>query len=68
MLRGYGLIKAGQIEAGIAELLEVVAWFESSRRSHLRLFATLWLAEGHLALGDRASARPLAEAPPPAAN
>jgi len=61
MVRGYGLIKAGQVEAGIAELREVVAWFESSRLSHLRLLATLWLAEGHLARGDRASARPLAE-------
>jgi tetratricopeptide (TPR) repeat protein len=61
MVRGYGLVKAGCLEAGIAELREVVAWFESSRLSHLRLLATLWLAEGHLARGDRASARPLAE-------
>jgi hypothetical protein len=59
MVRGYGLIKAGRVEVGIAELIEVTAWFESSRLSHLRLLATLWLAEGYLALGDRASARPL---------
>ena len=29
--RGYGLIKAGEPAAGIAELTEAVAWFESSR-------------------------------------
>ena len=61
MVRGYALIKAGRIEVGIAELKEVIAWFESSRLSHLRLLATLWLAEGHLARGDRASAQPLVE-------
>jgi len=61
MVRGYGLIKAGRVEFGIAELREVVTWFESSRLSHLRLLATLWLAEGYLARGDRGSARPLVE-------
>jgi class 3 adenylate cyclase/tetratricopeptide (TPR) repeat protein len=61
MVRGYGLIKAGRVEFGIAELREVVAWFKSSRLSHLRLLATLWLAEGYLARGDRGSARPLVE-------
>src|SRR5439155_23765874 len=53
MVRGYGLIKAGHIEAGISELGEVAAWFESSRLFHLRLLATLWLAAAHLARGDR---------------
>jgi hypothetical protein len=52
MVHGYGLIKVGHVEAGITELEEVIAWFESSRLSHLRLLATLWLAEGHLARGD----------------
>jgi class 3 adenylate cyclase/tetratricopeptide (TPR) repeat protein len=61
MVRGYGLIKAGRMEVGIAELREVIAWFESSRLSHLRLLATLWLAEGSIARGDCASARPLIE-------
>jgi class 3 adenylate cyclase/tetratricopeptide (TPR) repeat protein len=61
MVRGYGLIKVGHVEAGITDLAEVIVWFESSRLSHLRLLATLWLAEGHLARGDRASARPLVE-------
>jgi tetratricopeptide (TPR) repeat protein len=61
MVRGYGLIKAGRIEAGITELGEIVAWFESSRLFHLRLLATLWLAEGYLARGDHASARPRVE-------
>jgi class 3 adenylate cyclase/tetratricopeptide (TPR) repeat protein len=61
MVHGYGLIKAGRVETGISELGEVVAWFESSRLAHLRLLATLWLAEGHLTRGDPASATPLVE-------
>ena len=61
MVRGYGLIKAGQIDAGIAELSEVVIWFQNSRLFHLRLLATLWLVEGHLALGDRFHARSLVD-------
>ena len=59
-VRGYGLIKAGRGQAGIAELREVLAWFQNSRLSHLRLLATLWLIEGHLALHDYGSARELA--------
>ena len=60
-VRGYGEIKAGRVDAGMAELREAAEWFESAhlRHSHLRL--DLWLAEGHLFRGDRASARPLIE-------
>jgi len=61
MVRGYGKIKAGQVDDGIAELSDVVTWFQGSRLSHLRLLATLWLVEGHLALGDRSKARPLVD-------
>jgi tetratricopeptide (TPR) repeat protein len=62
MVRGYGLIKAGgNGQAGIAELREVVAWFQNSRLSHLCLLATMWLIEGHLALNDYVSARELAD-------
>ena len=58
-VRGYAEIKAGRVDAGMAELSEAAKWFEGAhlRHSHLRL--DLWLAEGHLLLGDRASARPL---------
>lgn len=60
-LRGYGLVKSGRIEAGIAELQDGAAWFRTSRLSHMRLLTTLRLAESHLLRGDHASARPLAE-------
>jgi hypothetical protein len=45
----------------MTELKEAAEWFENAhlRHSHLRL--DLWLAEGHLFRGDRASARPLIE-------
>jgi tetratricopeptide (TPR) repeat protein len=61
-VRGYAEIKAGRVDAGMAELREAAEWFENAhlRHSHLRL--DLWIAEGHLLQGDRASARPLIEA------
>jgi class 3 adenylate cyclase/tetratricopeptide (TPR) repeat protein len=58
-IRGYGLIKTGRVEAGIAELGEMVAWFETSQLAYFWSIATLWLAEGHLALGETTRARPL---------
>jgi tetratricopeptide (TPR) repeat protein len=60
-VRGYAEIKAGRIDAGMAELREAAEWFESAhlRHSHLRL--DLWLAEGHLFQGDSTSARQLIE-------
>jgi class 3 adenylate cyclase/tetratricopeptide (TPR) repeat protein len=60
-VRGYGLIRAGRVGLGIAELGDVVAWFESSRLAYFRSIATLWLAEGHLERGEAASARTLVE-------
>jgi class 3 adenylate cyclase/tetratricopeptide (TPR) repeat protein len=58
-VRSYGLVRTGRVETGIAELGEVVAWFESSRLAYFWSIATLWLAEGHLARGETISARPL---------
>jgi class 3 adenylate cyclase/tetratricopeptide (TPR) repeat protein len=60
-VRGYGKIRAGQIDAGMAELREAAEWFESAHLRHTNLRLDLWLAEGHLIRGDRASARPLIE-------
>jgi class 3 adenylate cyclase/tetratricopeptide (TPR) repeat protein len=60
-VRGYGKLKAGEFDAGIADLQEAVAWFENSRLRYTRTDYTSWLAEGHLRRGDRASARPLIE-------
>ncbi len=60
--RGYAEIKAGRIEAGIAELSDVVAWSERSKLRYTHLHQALWLAEGHLRRGDRVKAGPLIEA------
>ena len=58
---GYGKIKAGLLDAGIAELHEALAWFASAQTSFTRLLFGMWLAEGYLRSGDRASAKPLIE-------
>ena len=60
-IRGYGEIKAGRVDAGMAELREAAEWFENAHLRHTHLRLDLWLAEGHLSEGDRVSARPLIE-------
>ncbi len=60
--RGYGEIRAGRINSGIADLREALAWLESTRLSYPRWRASLYLAEGYLRQGDRSTARPLIEA------
>ena len=57
LIRGYGLIKSGDIDRAIAELADVADWFERSRLPYIRSLAMLWLAEGHLARRDHATAR-----------
>ena len=61
VVRGYGKIKAGHPNAGISELSEGLAWFESSRMRWTHVIGAVWLAEGHLRHGDCATARPLIE-------
>ncbi|HZU88554.1 MAG TPA: hypothetical protein VE993_04785, partial [Stellaceae bacterium] len=61
MVRGYGLIKAGRVDTGIAELCDVAAWLERSQLIYVHLLATLCLAAGHLLRGEAAHARPLVE-------
>lgn len=60
-LRGFGEIRAGRVDAGIADLGEAIAWFEKSRLRYPRLRFALWLVEGHLRRDDRAAARLLIE-------
>jgi class 3 adenylate cyclase/tetratricopeptide (TPR) repeat protein len=60
-VRGYGEIKAGRVDTGIAELSDAFAWFQSSRLRYTHLFIAFLLAEGHLRRGDRASAKLLIE-------
>ena len=52
-LRGYGEIRAGRVDAGIADLGEAIVWFEKSRLRYPRLRFALWLVEGHLRRDDR---------------
>jgi len=61
VILGYGKIKAGRLDEGIAELSEGLAWFESSHMRWTHTIGAVWLAEGYLRRGDRASARPLIE-------
>jgi class 3 adenylate cyclase/tetratricopeptide (TPR) repeat protein len=56
---GYAEIKAGRVDAGIAGLSEAAAWLDRSDLRYSHVFYALWLAEGHLRRGDRATARPL---------
>jgi tetratricopeptide (TPR) repeat protein len=60
-IRGYGKIKLGQVDPGIADLSESVTWFEKSRLRYTQARYELLLAEGHLRRSDRTVARPLIE-------
>ncbi len=59
VFRGYGQIKAGRLDTGVAELGEAIAWLERSRLSHVRMAPALRLAEGYLRRGEYAAARAL---------
>jgi tetratricopeptide (TPR) repeat protein len=59
VVRGYGKIKAGRLDDGIAELGEALAWFESSHMRWTHVIGAVWLVEGYLRRGDRSGARPL---------
>ncbi len=61
VILGYGKIKAGRLDEGIAELSEGLAWFETSHMRWTHTIGAVWLAEGYLRRGDRAGARPLIE-------
>ena len=59
--RGYGEIKAGRVDAGMADLSEALTWLETSSMSYPRQRHSFFLAEGHLRRGDYAAARSLIE-------
>ena len=59
-VRGYGQIKMGRLDAGIAEMTEALAWFENFRLRQPSLRWALWLVEGRLLRGDVGPARSLA--------
>jgi tetratricopeptide (TPR) repeat protein len=60
-MRAAGLMKTSDVEGGVAELAEAVAWFERSGLQYTRAVYGLRLADGYRHLGDRARARALAE-------
>ena len=60
VFRGYGLIRAGRADAGIADLTEAIGWFDRSRLHHVRVTPALRLAEGYLSrAGELGTARAL---------
>ena len=61
VFHGYGKIKAGHLDQGIAELREAIGWLERSGLQHVRLAPTLRLAEGYFRRGEFGTARELAE-------
>ena len=61
VFRGYGQVKAGRPEDGIADLSDAINWLDRSGLRHVRLAPVLRLAEGHLRLGRFASERELVE-------
>jgi tetratricopeptide (TPR) repeat protein len=60
--RGYGLIKAGDLDGGIAVLEDVVAWFARSNLPVTGAQFALCLADGYLRSGNRARARQVLDA------
>jgi tetratricopeptide (TPR) repeat protein len=59
VFHGYGEIKAGRLDPGIAELTEAVDWFDRSHLEHVRVTPALRLAEGYLNRGEPGTARAL---------
>jgi class 3 adenylate cyclase/tetratricopeptide (TPR) repeat protein len=60
-VRGYGQVKLGRLDAGIADLEEALAWLAQLRLRYTYARYGVWLAEGHLRRGDREAARDLIE-------
>jgi tetratricopeptide (TPR) repeat protein len=58
---GYGLVKAGKIDAGLTMLADAVDWFGQSRLPFTRTWYALWLADAHVTIGDPGRAQTLAE-------
>ena len=60
-LRGYGLVKAGELTLAREVLEDSVAWFEASHLTYTRSLVALRLGECYLAEGQVARARELLE-------
>jgi tetratricopeptide (TPR) repeat protein len=60
-VRGYGLIKLGEIEKGLAELTDALEWLDRSRLGHFHWLYGFWVVEGYLRQGDFGRARGVVE-------
>ena len=60
-IKGYALVKSGEVATGTAVLSEVMAWLDQSKLQYTRCVIGLLLAEACLYQDDRARARTLAE-------
>ena len=60
-MRGYGLVKRGDLEAGTRELGEAVAWFEKASLLYTTSLLSLWLADALLRQDRPGRAGELAE-------
>ena len=59
--QGYGLVRLGQLQAGIAQLSEAVAWFDKSNLRLTRSAFGVWLGDSYLLQGEPARARTVLE-------
>ena len=60
-VRGFGRIKAGDLDGGMAELQEALDWLGRSQLRYQRARFALWLAEGHLRGGEPSRARAISQ-------
>src|SRR5439155_1625377 len=60
-VRGYGLVKAGQVPEGIAVLHDALTWLDRSHLRYTRSMTALRLADGYLRAGEPGRARELLE-------
>jgi tetratricopeptide (TPR) repeat protein len=58
-VRGYGQIKAGRFDSGIADLSDALGWLDRADFRFTYLAFALWLAEGYLRMAHAAKAHPL---------
>ncbi len=59
-VRGYALVKIGDVSSGLRTLREAVEWFERSHLLYTRSLYSVWLADSLVRSGDRESGRTLA--------
>jgi DNA-binding NtrC family response regulator/tetratricopeptide (TPR) repeat protein len=59
-VRGYALVKNGDVSIGLRTLREAVEWFGGSHLLYTRSLYSVWLADSLVRSGDRESGRALA--------